>query len=187
MASAIVLPKKANYTDKSFKSAATDVWDKFFAIAPPETDVAYWLIEADSATVRLAARNSTIDEDGPSWDTSTPIVILVKGIIDALNEADRSTQEKLRSEFKQWVEVGLLESFTSSRISKKAQALTPSGDRFAIVTTSADEGLTHGELTLLWTNDKRFGLRQIVAHQAKAAARREKARAKKKPVGKRKR
>src|SRR5437762_2741837 len=63
MASTIVIRKRGVYPDRSFKLAAVEAWNKFFEIASPVSDLAHWLIKPDSATVRLSARVSSVDED----------------------------------------------------------------------------------------------------------------------------
>ncbi len=44
-----------------------------------EIDIAHWLIEPDSGTIKFSARSSTKDTVGGKWEDLEPIIVLVEG------------------------------------------------------------------------------------------------------------
>jgi hypothetical protein len=73
----VLIQPRGEFPSKSFKSEATKAWIEFFKVIAGDTDLAHWLIEADSATIRLTGRNSSVNENGPDWESPTPVVVLV--------------------------------------------------------------------------------------------------------------
>ncbi len=177
---AILLEQRGNYPNKSFKSVATKAWSEFFKLAIDGIDLAHWMIEADSATVRLSGRAGFVDESGPDWEMPKPVVILVDGIIESFETNPHSSDKKLRKHFRQWVEKGILDSFHSLSVTKKFERFNPDSKSFAIVTSQTDLGLAEDELSLMWSNDNSLSVAKIKSRQKTAKSRKRKATVRKK-------
>ena len=111
-----LLDASVEYPSKSFKPVATLAWLAFFKHTSPECELAFWEIEADSATVKLSARSADIDEDGSNWEPPTPFVALVDGIVECFATQPKSQFSKLRSSFYEWVSAGILASFCPAQL-----------------------------------------------------------------------
>lgn len=171
---------QGSYPNKPFKQQAKKLWDEFFKVADDTVDIAHSRIGPDSATVRLSARNSRVDESDPDLAPLEPSIVLIGGIINLLNEcgSDVPAQKEISSEFRAWAEEGLLEAFQSSQIKKKFEKFNPDGKPFAIVTAETDCGLQEDELTVIWKNRRTFTVALIKSRQ-------EAAKKKRKALGKR--
>lgn len=162
-----LLSASGKYPGTSFKPVATQAWLNFFQNLPSDSDIAYCVIEADSATVMLSPRNSHVDENGRDWRSPAVVVGLVDGILECFEISPKTEHAQLRESFYQWASGGILESFLSSRISKLFHRII-GGRRFEIVTTRYDEGLAGSELDVLWANGRGVSLRSIAHRQSRA-------------------
>jgi hypothetical protein len=168
----VLLEPKGKFPDRPFKPMCGDAWERFFAVTSSDCDLAFWVIEADAATVVLTGRNTTINEDQPEWQApAPPIIMLVDGVIEALNATSRSGSSRVRADFQSWVIDGILESFTSPNIAKAFRTFLPKQKSFGIVSSPHDEGLVRSDLSLIWSTDKSFSLSTIKTNQAAAKKR----------------
>ncbi len=94
----IIIEKRAEYPSRSFRPAATAAWTEFFKIAQTDVDLAHWNIHADSGRVLLTGRRSRVDESDPYWETPTPIVIRVSGVVDQFN-CGTVSEDEIHSNF----------------------------------------------------------------------------------------
>jgi hypothetical protein len=180
MSNPIRLNKRGKFPKQPFQPLAIEIWTAFFGTAPPESDLAYWTIEPHAASVRLSARNTLVNDAGAEYEPSTPVIVLVDGIIEARRASDKSLHPKLNSDFREWVTRGILEAFASAGVAKKYSNFLPKKGSFAIVTSPAEEALTDSDLTLIWSSSKRFSLSTIATRQVAAKKKTKKARAVKK-------
>ena len=160
----ILLEDRANFP-RPFRAVAATAWAAFLKVADPSSDLAHWFIEADSATIRLTARSTLIDEDDPGWIAPIPIVVLVDGILEQFDTEDH---DAVRRGFYEWAAKGIVESFKLARVRKALHQLIPTSACFGVVTSQTDEGLARDELSLLWANHERLTLARIRAQQSKA-------------------
>lgn len=163
----VVIPQRGLFPSGQFKAIAVLMWKKFFEMAPAECDVAHWLIQPNSAHIRVTPRISTVHE-GIEWEPPVPIIAQIEGVIDALNEG-ANHEDQVIANFEKWASWGILEAFQSAAIAKKLQAFA--GDRsFAIVSSPVDEGLREDPLKLIWSSSKKFNLAAIAKNQQAAEA-----------------
>ena len=165
----ILIDGLVSYPGDRFKQPAITAWDEFFKIADNRVDIAHWYI-SDGGAVRLSARISSIGESGPDRVTLDRIYVEVKGLFDILDPRFKSESEysKTVRDYRQWVEEGIVQAFESPRIKKKLQKFIDgkTGNKdFAVVTADMDWGLINDELTLLWTNNKKFTIAVIKERQ----------------------
>jgi hypothetical protein len=168
MASSKLLDVKCEYPKKSFKIVAGKVWQLFFEQYCNNANIAYWVLEADSATIKLSARNYKICENSPKWVSPISIVVLVDGIIELLNTQNKSACPQIRHDFRDWAKTGIIEAFNSTKVSNKFNACVNQNAEFGILTTNYDEGLNGSDLELIWSNQSYLTLTKIRATQKKA-------------------
>jgi len=161
----VVLSSHGLYKKKPFTTIASEMWLRFFAMFEQGWDVAYWTIEADSATVMLSGRCTSVDENGPDWDPSGPIGALVDGIIEEFDLRPKSQHSELRNQFRDWCEQGIRDSLESAKVSSALEKAIGKNE-FAVVSTIVDEGLANSELSLIWA--RRLTLLDIARRQADA-------------------
>jgi len=165
----ILIKGQAIYLSKPLKFMASAAWNEFFRVSPEETDLAHWMIQADSATVRLTPRNTCVDERSEDWEPPEPIHIRVSGVIELLNAAESSSaREEVRYGFREWAIAGILSAFKSKRIAKQFGQSRFGSRGFAIVSSPTDAGLGEDDLSVVWTNDEDFTVARIKARQKKA-------------------
>lgn len=184
MTKLILIDQRGTYLKYSFKVIASKAWNEFFRRDDESCDIAHWVIEADSGTIKLTRRDSSLDEDDPGWKPPTPIIMLVDGIVELFDTGRDSSFESLRNEFNDWAVDGILKSFNSAGIQKKYNdfSIESPGD-FAIVTAPREQGLSEDRLSLIWPPEKSLTLKKIMARQSAAkrrALRKPKMRVKKK-------
>lgn len=168
----VLLDVRGSYPAKPFKSVAIRAWTLFFKHVDQDCDLAYWVIEADSGTVKLSPRSTRINESSPHWESPNPIVVLVDGIVEAFQKQDQATYADLRASFQRWVTAGVLASFKSAEVARLFSDAVSVGQTFGIVTASHDEGIVSKDLALIWSNDGKLTLSSIASAQAIAARQR---------------
>jgi hypothetical protein len=158
------IKRKVEFPRMSFDSAALDMWIAFIELLPDGWDLAHWLLEADSGTIRVSARNSMLNEFSPEWKGVEPVVVVIEGIVELFGVNEKQN-ELLRSQFQEWATTAIKKGFMSSKIQKAFRCKRTLEDRFAIVSATTDWGLGNDSLTLLWSSDSKFGIEEIQAMQ----------------------
>ena len=171
MPRSIVISKHGEYPARSFKPIAANAWGNFFDIADADCDLAHWMIEADSGTVRLTARNSEQDEEDPAWSPPAPIVMLVDGIVEAFSSNTFPSSDALRQDFINWVCRGVLDAFESARMARKYANSRVNAECFGIVASPTDRGLSVDALKLLWSQNDCLTVQDVKARQRRARSR----------------
>src|SRR5688572_10695244 len=113
VAHSVLVDRRGSYPAKPFKGIAILAWTRFFEQIDDDCDLAYWVIEADSGTVKVSPRSSLANENSPDRDSPNSIVVLVDGIVEAFGKHDKVAYANLRASFQCWVMAGVLESFNS--------------------------------------------------------------------------
>lgn len=180
----VVIEKRGEYPNRSFASVARKAWNEFFKTATAEIDLAYWVIEAYSATIFLTGRSSNIDDCNPEYEPPTPIRMPVGGIIEMLEKTPINSHEEIREDFQKWAEKGILESFLSIGISKKYTRFDSKGASFAIVTSPTNSGITDDDFSVIWSNVPSFSKTKIKAQQKAARSKTKKKTVKKRRITK---
>lgn len=164
----ILLDKHGEFNSKSFKTIAVKIWSEFFKVADKSTDLMHWMVDGFSSTVRVTGRVIDINEYSPEWETSQPIVAIVDGFLESMEEGETVPNPTLLGEYRGWVEDGIMEAFESKRIEKKFGDMGLSADGFVIVTSPTDAGLAEDELKVLWASDKKLTPASIKSRQKAA-------------------
>ncbi len=148
---AIKLGVVNSFPKTSFAGYAANAWAEFSKYWVDEIDVAHWLIEPDSGTIKLSARSSTKDTVGGKWEDLEPIIVLVEGIIDALNASKKNELSVVRAEFREWAEKGIIQSLGKRQFQSFVGTLEETKAPLAVVTSYSDAGLLNDDLKVLWS------------------------------------
>lgn len=151
-----------SYTKKSFCPDAVKMWQRYFDVASPQHDLAYWWINGMDAVVSLSGRFSSINESIVPSPTFTLI-----SVRDYLADGAVADEEDL-ARFQSWVERGILEAFESDRVQKVFEDRGFGEGGFAIVTCPHDEAMSFYPVKVIWTNDDHLTSEEIMSRQKSA-------------------
>ena len=150
-------------------------WRKLFAVmrkanvTPQWGDIALWVTHADSALFRLRMRSSDEDDEDPEWESPPFVYFLTNGLCEALNDAGSPSKEKpIKTEFYEWVNAAILQSFESAPIQKLYRAYNPDDEPFSIFVSKHERSFSESSFTVLWTNRRGPKPRSVKEKQAKA-------------------
>ncbi len=123
-------------------------------------DVAFWMIHANSGTVQLSPRDSSLNESDLSWVTPSRIGFLVDGICERLNALDVESKskktlrhapiEKLIQDFNSWVETAVMASFATKTVATQFKKLVPIDSQFAIAVSYYGFSIGADDLNVIW-------------------------------------
>ncbi len=164
----VLLEQRGEFPNKSFKSIAGKMWDKFFELAIPNHDIAHWNVDGYSSTVRLTGREINSNEYSPDWNVTPPIIVIVDGFFESMSPDETVPNAEMLGKFTQWVEAGIVDSFGLKRIEMKYEKGAFDSKSFGIVSSPTDAGLADDELELIWSNDKHLSSSKIRSRQLAA-------------------